>query len=39
MFGGDPDFVPVGILVEALIAEVAAKQAELPQMVSDVFAT
>ena len=38
VLGGDPALVPVGIVKELLVAEVAAQQAELPQVVGNVLA-
>ena len=38
VLGRNPDLMLVGILVEAPIAEVAAQQAELPEVISDVLA-
>src|SRR5579864_9849768 len=36
--GRDPALVTVGVVVELAITEVAAKQAELPHVIGDVFA-
>ena len=38
LLGGDPDFVIVGIAKELVIAEVAAQQPKLPEVVGDVLA-